>query len=65
MHIFWHNDGVSVRPDNAEEHDALVLLWSNAKLGWPDDLRSSHLKDVTHLVVTDQERMVVPSPSSA
>lgn len=40
MHIFWHNDGVSLRPDNEQEHRALVLLFENVKVGWPPELIS-------------------------
>lgn len=58
MHIFWHNDGVSLRPDNEQEHKALVLLFENTKAGWPTALSSSESSEVAqplHLGVRDEQ----------
>lgn len=48
MHVFWHNGGVSIRPDNEQEHNALVLLFENAKAGWPTNLSAASCSREPH-----------------
>ena len=63
MHVFWHNDGVSLRPDTQQEHEALVLLWQNCRLGWPATLTPGLNSEALHLGVTDEKFSSAPDHS--
>jgi hypothetical protein len=61
MNVFWHNDGISLRPENQKEHDALALLWSNLTVGRPPHLRPRLPSEGLCLGVSDHQGACLPS----
>lgn len=60
MHIFWHNDGVSIRPENQQEHEAIALLLVSAKLGRPQHLQPRLSEEGLHFHVGDHQAVLSP-----
>lgn len=64
MHVFWLTDGVHMRPDSQEEHDALVLLLTICQFGRPNSmrrpLRTGVLEQGAQFVAGDFETVLVP-----